>query len=67
LNDLALDPATVARLTRLFKEAKFSHHRVDAAMKEEAIDALESVRDELRLVAQPPERPAPAPIAVAGA
>jgi hypothetical protein len=48
LRDLAPDSDAVARLTGLFTQAKFSHHDVDAAMKEEAIDALEQIRDELR-------------------
>ena len=58
LHDLALDARAVERLTALFTRAKFSHHGVDGAMKEEAIDALEQVRDELRLAR---ERPQPAP------
>ena len=41
-------PGAVQRLTALFTQAKFSHHDVDATMKEDAIDALEQVRDELR-------------------
>ena len=57
LHDLALDARAVERLTALFTRAKFSHHDVDGAMKEEAIDALEQVRDELRLAR---ERPRPA-------
>ena len=61
LSDLALDPRAVERLTALFTRAKFSHHDVDAAMKEEAIDALEQVRDELRLAR---DQPQPAPDAV---
>jgi hypothetical protein len=32
----------------LFEHAKFSPHTIDAAMKEEAIRALESLRDDLR-------------------
>ena len=51
LHDLALDSGAVERLTALFTRAKFSQHEVDTAMKEEAIDALEQVRDELRLAA----------------
>jgi Domain of unknown function (DUF4129) len=51
LPTLALSLDAVARLTSLFTQAKFSHHDVDTAMKEEAIDALEQVRDELRLAA----------------
>jgi hypothetical protein len=55
LHDLTLDPAAVERLTALFTRAKFSHHDVDGTMKEEAIDALERVRDELRLAREAPE------------
>ena len=39
---------SVERLTLLFERAKFSPHAIDAEMKEEAIAALESLRDELR-------------------
>ena len=31
-----------------FERARFSDHEIDAAMKDEAIDALVSVRDDLR-------------------
>ena len=42
-------PADAARrLTRLFERATFSPHAVDVEMKEEAIGALEQVRNELR-------------------
>ena len=51
LRDLALDSNAITRLTRLFTQAKFSQHEVDIAMKEEAIDSLEQVRDELRAAA----------------
>lgn len=61
LHDLELGGRAVERLTSLFTRAKFSHHDVDGAMKEEAIDALEQVRDELRLAR---ERPQPTPDAV---
>ena len=40
--------AAVRSLTRLFEYAKFSGHAIDAGMKEEAIAALVSVRDDLR-------------------
>ena len=40
LEDLDVERGSVRRLTDLFTEAKFSHHTVDAAMKEEAIEAL---------------------------
>ena len=58
LHDLELDSGAFERLTALFREAKFSHHDVNDAMKEEAISALEEVRDELRLAggqAEPPQ------------
>jgi Domain of unknown function (DUF4129) len=35
------------RLTELFERAKFSQHEPDARMRDEAIDALEAIRDEL--------------------
>ncbi len=59
LHDVALDARAVERLTALFKRAKFSQHNVDTAMKEEAIDALEQVRDALRIDRESPP-PAPA-------
>jgi hypothetical protein len=45
---LEVDRRSIRRLTDLFTQAKFSHHEVDAGMKEEAIAALSTVRDELR-------------------
>jgi uncharacterized membrane protein YozB (DUF420 family) len=48
LGGLEVDTAAIRRLTDLFTQAKFSHHEVGPAMKEEAIDALEHTRDELR-------------------
>jgi hypothetical protein len=48
LPDVGAQTASVERLTRLFERAKFSPHAIDAAMKDEAIDALESLRDDLR-------------------
>jgi hypothetical protein len=48
LTDLTLHSGAAERLTALFTQAKFSHHDVDVTMKEDAIDALEQVRDELR-------------------
>lgn len=38
----------VARLTALFERAKFSTHEIDTGMKDDAIDALVTMRDELR-------------------
>jgi TRAP-type C4-dicarboxylate transport system permease small subunit len=49
---LDVPPDAVRRLTELFDRAKFSHHVIDEAMKEDAIRALERVRDELRLAAR---------------
>ena len=48
LVDLEVPRAAVSRLTALFTRAKFSHHEVVATMKDEAIEALETVRDGLR-------------------
>jgi Domain of unknown function (DUF4129) len=52
LRDLALDPRAIEHMTKLFTRAKFSHHEVDTTMKEEAIRALEDVREDLRLAAE---------------
>ena len=41
----------VARLTTLFERAKFSTHEIDSGMKNDAIDALVTMRDELRAAA----------------
>jgi hypothetical protein len=38
----------VARLTRLFEEAKFSRHEIDGGMKRDAIDALGAIRADLQ-------------------
>jgi len=40
------------RLTELFATAKFSQHDVEVTMKEEAIEALRTARDELRRTAE---------------
>jgi uncharacterized protein DUF4129 len=48
LPDVGAQTASVTRLTSLFERAKFSPHAIDAAMKDEAIDALEALRDDLR-------------------
>jgi hypothetical protein len=47
LDDLAVRPEAARRLTNLFERAKFSQHAVGPEMKEEAISALETVRDDL--------------------
>jgi hypothetical protein len=48
LASLDISRDAVSRLTALFQTAKFSHHEVHTGMKEEAIEALVSARDELR-------------------
>jgi hypothetical protein len=39
----------VGRLTGLFEQAKFSDHPIDGRMKQDAIDALRVIRDDLRV------------------
>ena len=39
----------VGRLTGLFEQAKFSDHPIDGRMKQEAIDALRVIRDDLHV------------------
>ena len=51
LSAVGAGAGSVARLTALFEEAKFSPHEVDGGMKAEAIDALVTLRDELRAAA----------------
>lgn len=48
LAELEVGRHSVERLTALFARAKFSRHAIGAATKEEAIAALETVREELR-------------------
>ena len=47
LDDLSVSPEAARRLTDLFERAKFSQHAVGTEMKEEAISALVTVRDDL--------------------
>jgi hypothetical protein len=47
LAELAVRDEAARALTKLFERAKFSQHAVGAQMKDEAIDALETVRDDL--------------------
>ncbi len=56
LTELAVSSRAIARLTTLYERAKFSQHEVAAAMKEDAIDALQTVRDELRAAELEAER-----------
>jgi Domain of unknown function (DUF4129) len=39
----------VGRLTGLFEQAKFSDHPIDGRMKQDAIDALRAIRDDLQM------------------
>jgi Domain of unknown function (DUF4129) len=48
LRGLRVRESAVRTLTHLFEYAKFSGHEIDAAMKEEAIDALLAIRDDLQ-------------------
>ena len=48
LGHLDVDRRAIRRLVDLFVHAEFSQHEIDAGMKDEAIAALERVRDELR-------------------
>ena len=47
LGGLSVSPPAAHRLTDLFERAKFSQHAVAPEMKEQAIGALETVRDDL--------------------
>ncbi|MBA2385050.1 MAG: DUF4129 domain-containing protein [Actinobacteria bacterium] len=48
LAGVAVTAEAARRLTALFERAKFSQHEVGVEMKEEALQALEIVRDDLR-------------------
>jgi len=47
LGELSVSPPAARRLTDLFERAKFSQHAVGQEMKEQAIGALQTVRDDL--------------------
>ena len=48
LLQLEVRPGPVHELTALFERARFSRHEIGPEMKEEAIGALETIRDELK-------------------
>jgi uncharacterized membrane protein YccC len=48
LEQVVASGSSVRRLTRLYERARFSPHTIDPAMKNEAIAAVEAIRDELR-------------------
>jgi hypothetical protein len=47
LTELSVSDRAARALTELFERAKFSQHAVGSEMKEEAIEALQTVRDDL--------------------
>jgi hypothetical protein len=47
LEQIVASGSSVRRLTRLYERARFSPHTIDPAMKQDAIGAVEAVRDEL--------------------
>jgi hypothetical protein len=47
LGELSGGRLAAARLTALFERARFSPHEIDAAMKDDAIDAIESLQRDL--------------------
>ena len=47
LHVLDLDPRSVAALARLYREARFSEHRLDESVRTEARTHLERLHDEL--------------------
>lgn len=51
LRELSVRAEAAHALTELFEVAKFSDHEIDEAMKQEAIDALATVRDDLKMAA----------------
>ena len=56
LTELSVGARAASRLTDLFERAKFSQHAVGAEMKDEAIDALETVREDLVAARERAER-----------
>jgi NADH:ubiquinone oxidoreductase subunit 6 (subunit J) len=66
LGELRVTEESVTKLTALFERAKFSEHEIDASAKEEAIDALVTLRDQLRVIDDPREKPALLPEEVPG-
>lgn len=67
LHSVEVSERAARRLTDLFERAKFSQHAVDVEMKEEAIGALEELRDELRQAHEAPEGAPGTAIAAGGA
>ena len=59
LDELRSSSPAARRLTQLFERAKFSQHSIDTTMKDEAIDAVVTLRDELRAETLAELAPAP--------
>lgn len=57
LLELQVTKPAVERLTELFARAKFSQHDVDPQMKEDAIDALVTLREQVRTVGETLDKP----------
>jgi hypothetical protein len=53
LVELRVDERSARRLTELFQRARFSSHEIGPASKQDAIEALVAVRDQLRAAAEP--------------
>jgi NADH:ubiquinone oxidoreductase subunit 6 (subunit J) len=66
LVDLRVTEEAVTKLTTLFERAKFSEHEIGPEAKEEAIDALIDLREQLRVIDDPREKPALLPTEVPG-
>jgi hypothetical protein len=66
LLELRVSEDSLAKLTALFERAKFSAHEIGHDAKEEAIEALVSLRDDLRVIDDPTEKPALRPDEVPG-
>lgn len=57
LIDLRVTEEAVTKLTALFERAKFSAHAIGSEAKEEAIDALVALREQLRVIDDPKDKP----------
>jgi len=66
LAELRVSEEAVTKLTSLFERAKFSEHEIGVEAKGEAIDALVTLRDQLRAIDDPQEKPALKPEEVPG-
>jgi hypothetical protein len=66
LAEFRITEESVTKLTKLFERAKFSEHEIGPGDKEEAIDALVELRDQLRVIDDPRDKPALLPEEVPG-